>query len=216
MSSSGDWSMRAACRDMDTEVFFPDAEKGLIPPQVEMAKAVCARCPVSSDCLTYAERVPELHGVWGGLTADERRRRRSGSHHGKKAATVRDQCGTVGGSTRHYEAGEEACQDCKAARSGSDKRGSRADRVDKARCGTVSGRRAHDRRGEEPCEACREAERAYRRDWYKRRNPDAKPRVKAKCGTRSGHRRHRRDGEDPCDACREAERSYHAARVGTR
>lgn len=210
------WAASAACRDMDTEVFFPDVEKGLLPPQVAMAKAVCARCPVSSKCLAHAERVRELHGVWGGLTADDRRRRWSGTHHGKKPATVRDQCGTIGGATRHDRAGEENCQDCLAARSGRDKRTDAGGRRDAARCGTISGRAAHERRGEEVCDRCREAEREYRRAWYRARNPDWKPRKKAECGTRSGHRRHRREGEQPCDACREAERSYHAAREGKR
>jgi hypothetical protein len=41
--------------------------------QVERAKAVCAGCPVRSDCLRYALAAGPLQGVWGGLTEEERR-----------------------------------------------------------------------------------------------------------------------------------------------
>lgn len=36
------------------------------------AKAVCQNCPIQLPCLEYALSEPELHGVWGGYTADER------------------------------------------------------------------------------------------------------------------------------------------------
>lgn len=37
------------------------------------AKQICARCEVRSDCLEYALRVRENHGIWGGLNEMERR-----------------------------------------------------------------------------------------------------------------------------------------------
>jgi WhiB family redox-sensing transcriptional regulator len=37
------------------------------------AKAICAVCPVQVECLEYAIRTREPHGVWGGLSEMERR-----------------------------------------------------------------------------------------------------------------------------------------------
>lgn len=69
-------SLLAACRESEvsTEWFFSEkrgAEKRL---DEDRAKAVCARCPVAPDCLATALRVEEAWGVFGGLTAKERRR----------------------------------------------------------------------------------------------------------------------------------------------
>jgi WhiB family redox-sensing transcriptional regulator len=41
--------------------------------QVEEAKQVCAVCPVTADCLSWALRAGEPAGIWGGTTPDERR-----------------------------------------------------------------------------------------------------------------------------------------------
>jgi hypothetical protein len=68
-----DWRDRAVCRSVDPETFFPVGDDG--PPfdaQVTQAKAVCARCPVVAECLTFA-RVALPEGIAGGLTAAERR-----------------------------------------------------------------------------------------------------------------------------------------------
>lgn len=64
----------AACRSEDPELFFPITETGPGARQVARAKAVCARCPVSSACLAYAVENGLAHGVFGGLTGSERRR----------------------------------------------------------------------------------------------------------------------------------------------
>ena len=37
------------------------------------AKAVRARCLVRRQCLAFALRTRQVHGVWGGLTEEERR-----------------------------------------------------------------------------------------------------------------------------------------------
>jgi WhiB family redox-sensing transcriptional regulator len=64
---------RGACRQMDPELFFPIAVvAGQAARQAAAAKAVCGRCAVRADCLSYAlEIMPE--GIWGGTTQDERR-----------------------------------------------------------------------------------------------------------------------------------------------
>ena len=70
-----DWQCSAACRGLDEAVFFsPDGERGARRKQREdQAKQVCARCPVRQTCLRYALAAEEPYGVWGGLTAPERR-----------------------------------------------------------------------------------------------------------------------------------------------
>ena len=69
------WTERAACRDagVDPELFFPLSDAGPALRQVAAAKAVCARCPVTTECLTWALRAGEAAGIWGGTTAEERR-----------------------------------------------------------------------------------------------------------------------------------------------
>jgi WhiB family redox-sensing transcriptional regulator len=65
------WHAQAACRGLDAAVFYPaddDAEA------IEVAKAVCAQCPVTGACLEYALEVREKNGVWGGFTERDRRR----------------------------------------------------------------------------------------------------------------------------------------------
>lgn len=41
--------------------------------QGQAAKRVCASCPVQDDCLQVALTFNEDYGIWGGLTAAERR-----------------------------------------------------------------------------------------------------------------------------------------------
>ena len=50
--------------------------RGLSGPailQIEEAKAVCRRCEVREQCLQWALEAGQDHGVWGGLSEDERR-----------------------------------------------------------------------------------------------------------------------------------------------
>lgn len=68
-----DWRHRALCRDEDPELFFPIGTTGPAERQVDEAKAVCRRCAVTSDCLTWALETGQDAGVWGGLSEDERR-----------------------------------------------------------------------------------------------------------------------------------------------
>lgn len=69
------WTDLAACRGpgVDPELFFPVSEYGPAVRQVAVAKAICARCPVASDCLVWALRAGEAAGIWGGTTPEERR-----------------------------------------------------------------------------------------------------------------------------------------------
>jgi WhiB family transcriptional regulator, redox-sensing transcriptional regulator len=66
------WRLRAACRFIDPELFFPISNSGPSLNQVTRAKAVCAACEVQSECLAFAVRTRQKHGIWGGTTKDER------------------------------------------------------------------------------------------------------------------------------------------------
>ena len=67
------WHHDAACRVEDPELFFPIGTTGPALVQLMDAKAVCGRCPVQSECLRWAVLNRIEHGVWGGLSEDERR-----------------------------------------------------------------------------------------------------------------------------------------------
>ncbi len=64
------WVVRGLCREVDPEVFFPSPGRSAEP-----AKRVCARCPVSEECLAWSlEGEFPLEGVWAGLTKQQRSR----------------------------------------------------------------------------------------------------------------------------------------------
>src|SRR6478609_9031001 len=69
-----DWQLAAACRGMDSSLFFPpDGERARARNRRTVkAKAICAGCPALIDCRNYAIAAGETSGIWGGLTADER------------------------------------------------------------------------------------------------------------------------------------------------
>lgn len=67
-----DWRTRAACRDVDPELFFPVGTTGPALVQVQEAKDICTQCSVTEDCLSWALESGQETGVWGGLSEDER------------------------------------------------------------------------------------------------------------------------------------------------
>ena len=67
------WRDRAACLGVDPELFFPIGTTGPALVQIEEAKVVCGRCEVVEPCLSWAVESRQEDGVWGGLSADERR-----------------------------------------------------------------------------------------------------------------------------------------------
>jgi WhiB family redox-sensing transcriptional regulator len=68
-----DWRHRSACLDEDPELFFPIGNTGPAILQIEEAKQVCRRCDVREQCLAWALEAGQDHGVWGGMSEDERR-----------------------------------------------------------------------------------------------------------------------------------------------
>lgn len=88
------WRHYAACRDHDPELFFPIGVTGPAMDQLAEAKAVCDGCPVRCLCLEWAVLAGVDHGVWGGMSEDERRalRRRTRRHQlagGQRSASAR-------------------------------------------------------------------------------------------------------------------------------
>lgn len=64
------WTDRGACRapGIDPSIFFPGQGEDARP-----AKDICARCPVSAECLEFALDNGERFGIWGGTSQRERR-----------------------------------------------------------------------------------------------------------------------------------------------
>ena len=71
MAREQHWRADAACKDVDTEVFFPVTDEG-----ARLALSICATCPVRFECLDWAIATRQDDGVWGGLTETARKRER--------------------------------------------------------------------------------------------------------------------------------------------
>lgn len=77
------WVEEAICSQTDGELFYPEKLHGAAATRA--AKAICAQCPVrgenfpepgrggTGECLEYALRRGESHGVWGGYSVRERK-----------------------------------------------------------------------------------------------------------------------------------------------
>lgn len=70
---AGAWRFQARCADIDPELFFPIGRNASAKRQIAQAKAVCAQCPVTAECLEWALETKQADGVWGGLSETERR-----------------------------------------------------------------------------------------------------------------------------------------------
>jgi WhiB family transcriptional regulator, redox-sensing transcriptional regulator len=69
------WHMQAACRQVDTDLFYsPEGERGPRKERREAAaKQVCGSCRVVELCAAYAIATREPYGTWGGLSEHDRR-----------------------------------------------------------------------------------------------------------------------------------------------
>lgn len=79
-----EWQKDAACQDHSEDLFYHcEAErKGLRREKEQIAKQICASCPVLEQCRDYALTVGEQYGVWGGLSEMERYRLTGTTRHG--------------------------------------------------------------------------------------------------------------------------------------
>lgn len=79
------WAIQALCAQVDPELWFP------APWDRSMrrnAQKVCARCPVTRQCLQFALETGSRDGIWGGLTAGEREPLHSAVWAGQSPAQV--------------------------------------------------------------------------------------------------------------------------------
>lgn len=69
------WHTEAVCQRDEAGLFFAPSKEPTADrlAREATAKRVCARCPVMLECREHALAQPEPYGVWGGLTAAERR-----------------------------------------------------------------------------------------------------------------------------------------------
>ncbi len=76
MAMDTTWMAEGLCNHHPPAVFFPSDGVG-----VEIAKKICAECPVKSECLEYALELRVDHGVWGGESERQRRRMLKNRRH---------------------------------------------------------------------------------------------------------------------------------------
>ena len=81
IDKSTSWMEKGLCLGMDTELFFP--EKG-DNAAAEGAKAICDKCKVKQTCLNWAMTNEIWHGVWGGLSGNQRYTMAKNSRRGKR------------------------------------------------------------------------------------------------------------------------------------
>ena len=104
------WHDEAACQGHPIEWWFP-AIGHATAPTTRKAHAICAECPVRTECLEHAVMTPEPHGIWGGTSERERRRLR-------RTWGIRRRCGRCG---REFAARSQAptagycCDECRNA-----------------------------------------------------------------------------------------------------
>lgn len=70
------WQVKAACRGPQSAAFFPPSHaerKEEKSAREARAKSICAECRVRRECLDYAIKIREPHGIWGGMNEVERK-----------------------------------------------------------------------------------------------------------------------------------------------
>lgn len=107
-----DWRHQAACVGHDSETWFPIGHSGPALDQIAAAKAVCAVCPVTDQCLTWALATGQEHGIWGGMTTEERAQQPRPERQPIDDLD-NEQHGTHAAIKRHYNRGESLCGRCR-------------------------------------------------------------------------------------------------------
>lgn len=110
------WMAQGHCRALtNRSVMHPEDIAGVV-----VAKTVCAGCPVTEQCLAYAIRNHERHGVWGGKSERERKRiatdmRKRGELPRNSQPPVPIRHGEPNQYNRCRAASGTACAACRAA-----------------------------------------------------------------------------------------------------
>lgn len=69
LAAGVEWRLRANCRGVNPDVMYPENAR-----ELPRALAVCRACDVVTACGEYALSAGESFGVWGAMTARERKR----------------------------------------------------------------------------------------------------------------------------------------------
>ncbi len=67
------WMKQAACSDIFPELFFYTDDHKANVMDVAYALTICAKCPVTAQCLDYALRTHDHYAVLGGTTPEQQR-----------------------------------------------------------------------------------------------------------------------------------------------
>jgi WhiB family redox-sensing transcriptional regulator len=91
------WQEDALCAQVDSEIFFPPYYNS---PEVQAGKSICRKCPVLTDCATWAAEHPQdaAFGTWGGRSEWERHKGRR--RHAGGGTTVIRPIPSIGGVER--------------------------------------------------------------------------------------------------------------------
>ena len=105
------WKARAACRGMSPDLFFPGRGNNSFA-----VKAICAGCPVRTECLAWGT-ANEGDGIWGGFAerARSRFRMRMRARGWDLAEPIRH------GSRATYQKYGCRCAPCRAAKTDYDR-----------------------------------------------------------------------------------------------
>lgn len=109
-----DWRDDAACANYDPELWF--ADQGAADAYTE-ARAICNSCPVRETCLEWSLTHYVEYGMWGGLSAIQRKKMRS-ERGMRKPREWGDlvPCGTATAVRRHQRLGEPLDEQCREAK----------------------------------------------------------------------------------------------------
>ena len=84
--SAANWRSAGACLSADPDLFFPISSVGPAERRIARAKQICAGCGVRRECLEFALSHDQIHGIWGGTTAEDRQRERRRKRRAAAAA----------------------------------------------------------------------------------------------------------------------------------
>ena len=81
-----EWKQDGTCRQTDADLWFADSSRRVLA----RVASICGDCPVRRPCLAWALVFAEPFGVWGGISAAERRPLRQRLTSGESLVAVLD------------------------------------------------------------------------------------------------------------------------------
>lgn len=94
------------CVGINPKFFFPEEGESY-----QTGIKICALCPIRIKCAEYALRNHE-HGLWGGLTPNDRKTVRKARNGGEKPIEVTKHGNGTASFRNHLKRGEYDCEQC--------------------------------------------------------------------------------------------------------